>query len=66
MGKGTPSRSGGKTVHVRCRRCGRHSYHQRKRTCASCGFGVTSRMRGYSWAKLKGGNTSPKNLIRKH
>jgi large subunit ribosomal protein L37e len=66
MGKGTPSRSGGKTVHVRCRRCGHHSYHQRKRKCAHCGFGVTAEMRTYSWAKLKNGVSHPKNLIRKH
>ncbi|HLF07194.1 MAG TPA: 50S ribosomal protein L37e [Thermoplasmata archaeon] len=55
MGKGTPSmgkRSKGKT-HIRCRRCGRNSYHVRDRRCASCGFGANARLRGYSWAKLK-------------
>jgi large subunit ribosomal protein L37e len=53
MGKGTPSRRGGKIVHIICRRCGRHSYHRQKRECASCGFGVTAHRRSYSWAKLK-------------
>jgi large subunit ribosomal protein L37e len=53
MGKGTPARRGGKIVHIRCRRCGRHSYHRQKSACSSCGFGVTARRRGYSWAKLK-------------
>lgn len=53
MGKGTPARRGGKIVHIRCRRCGRHSYHRQKEVCASCGFGATARWRGFSWAKLK-------------
>ncbi|MCL5963403.1 MAG: 50S ribosomal protein L37e [Candidatus Thermoplasmatota archaeon] len=53
MSKGTPSRSGGKIVHGRCRRCGNHSYHLRKKKCSSCGFGDTSRMRSYSWLKQR-------------
>ncbi len=51
MVKGTPSmgkRSRGKT-HIRCRRCGRHSYNVRKKYCAACGFGRSKRMRRYSW-----------------
>ncbi|MCJ7718619.1 50S ribosomal protein L37e, partial [Candidatus Bathyarchaeota archaeon] len=33
MGKGTPSmgKRAGKTVHIRCRRCGRRSYSVAKR-----------------------------------
>ncbi|MGC2034122.1 MAG: 50S ribosomal protein L37e [Thermoplasmata archaeon] len=53
MGKGTPSRRGGKIVHIRCRRCGRHSFHRQHEVCSSCGFGATARRRGYEWAKLK-------------
>lgn len=53
MGKGTPSRRGGKIVHQICRRCGSHSFHRQKGVCASCGFGNTARRRSYSWAKLK-------------
>lgn len=53
MGKGTPAQRGGKIVHIRCRRCGRHSFHRQKNVCASCGFGVSPRRRSYSWAKLK-------------
>ncbi len=53
MGKGTPARRGGKIVHIRCRRCGRHSYHRQKKVCASCGFGASPRRRTYSWAKLR-------------
>ncbi len=52
MVKGTPSmgrRSRGKT-HIRCRRCGRHSYNVRKGYCAACGFGRSKRMRRYEWA----------------
>ncbi|MBD3352884.1 MAG: 50S ribosomal protein L37e [Candidatus Lokiarchaeota archaeon] len=51
MGKGTPS-SGRKNKegnHIRCRRCGRHSYHKKKKVCAACGFGRSSKMRHYEW-----------------
>ncbi|GIR81233.1 MAG: 50S ribosomal protein L37e [Candidatus Thermoplasmatota archaeon] len=52
MSKGTPSMGKRqKQTHIRCRRCGRHSYHKSKAVCASCGFGKTARMRGYRWAK---------------
>jgi len=40
-----------KKLHIRCRRCGRHSYHIRKKACSSCGYGKTSKIRSYSWAK---------------
>ncbi len=66
MGKGTPARRGGKTVHVLCRRCGHHSYHVRKRICAKCGFGRSARLRSFSWMKPRDGNVHPKIRIRKH
>jgi len=53
MTKGTASRAGGKIVHVRCRRCGKHSFHRQHGVCASCGFGDTTWRRRYSWAKLR-------------
>ncbi len=53
MSKGTPSSAGGKIVHVRCRRCGSHSFHRQHGVCASCGFGRSSRLRRYDWAKLR-------------
>jgi len=56
MVKGTPS-MGKKigTKHVRCRRCGRRSYHISKKVCASCGYGESAKWRSYNWArKLKG------------
>ncbi|MDC3047908.1 50S ribosomal protein L37e [Euryarchaeota archaeon] len=52
MSKGTPSMGKRqKTTHIRCRRCGRNSYHKQKGVCASCGYGATSRMRSYGWSK---------------
>ncbi|MEM4282621.1 MAG: 50S ribosomal protein L37e [Candidatus Woesearchaeota archaeon] len=51
MVKGTPSkgkRSKG-TVHITCRRCGRHSYHKKKSICSHCGYGKSPRLRSYSW-----------------
>ncbi|RLI11390.1 50S ribosomal protein L37e [Candidatus Bathyarchaeota archaeon] len=55
MGKGTPSfgKRMGKTVHIRCRRCGRRAYHVRKKRCAACGFGASTRIRRYSWLNKK-------------
>ncbi|MFW9935525.1 MAG: 50S ribosomal protein L37e [Promethearchaeota archaeon] len=52
MGKGTPAfGKKNKKTHIRCRRCGRRSYHIRKKRCAACGYGVSSRIRKYSWAR---------------
>ena len=51
MGTGTPSLKGGERTHIRCRRCGRHSYHLQKKTCSSCGYGKTAKLRSYNWAK---------------
>jgi large subunit ribosomal protein L37e len=53
MSKGTPSKSGGKKSHIMCRRCGKHSFHAQKKVCAACGFGKTSKIRQYNWAKNK-------------
>ncbi|MCI4369323.1 MAG: 50S ribosomal protein L37e [Thermoplasmata archaeon] len=53
MTKGTASQRGGKIVHQRCRRCGKHSYHRQAGKCSSCGFGDTARWRSYNWAKQK-------------
>ncbi len=48
MGK----RSRGKT-HIKCRRCGRHSYNVAKKYCAACGFGRSKRIRRFAWANKK-------------
>jgi len=55
MSKGTPSfgkHNKGKT-HIRCRRCGRHSFNVRKGYCVACGYGRSKRMRRYSWQNKK-------------
>ena len=44
-------RRGGKTVHMRCRRCGRRAYHKQKKVCAACGFGESKRIMSYSWSR---------------
>lgn len=53
MTKGTPSmgKKSGKKTHIYCRRCGRHTFHIRKKRCASCGYGKSKRLRSYSWMK---------------
>ncbi|HIG93509.1 TPA: 50S ribosomal protein L37e [Candidatus Woesearchaeota archaeon] len=55
MTKGTPSmgKKSGKTGHFRCRRCGKHAYHIRKKRCASCGYGATTTTRQYAWNSKK-------------
>ncbi|MHA1607711.1 MAG: 50S ribosomal protein L37e [Candidatus Freyarchaeota archaeon] len=54
MVKGTPSMGKkNKKTHIRCRRCGRHAYHVRKKRCAACGFGASKRIRRYSWQNKK-------------
>ncbi|MEM2911857.1 MAG: 50S ribosomal protein L37e [Candidatus Bathyarchaeia archaeon] len=51
MGKGTPSfgKRAGKTLHIRCRRCGRRAYNVAKKRCAACGYGETATIKKYSW-----------------
>ena len=56
MTKGTPSmgkKSGKSKYVIRCRRCGKRSYHVRKKKCSSCGFGKSSKLRKYSWQKKR-------------
>jgi large subunit ribosomal protein L37e len=53
MTKGTPSlgKKSGKDVHIRCRRCGKASYHKIRGVCASCGYGNSAKLRSYNWQK---------------
>ncbi len=52
MTKGTPSMGRRqKKTHVKCRRCGKVSFNFHNKTCASCGFGKSKRLRGYGWQK---------------
>ncbi|MBS7643657.1 50S ribosomal protein L37e [Candidatus Bathyarchaeota archaeon] len=54
MVKGTPSFGKfQKKTHIICRRCGRRAYHVRKRFCAACGYGKSSRIRRYNWQSRK-------------
>jgi len=55
MSKGTPSmgRKSGKITNLRCRRCGRRSYHKTKKVCSHCGYGKTAKIRKYNWMKLR-------------
>ncbi|MCI2414581.1 MAG: 50S ribosomal protein L37e [Candidatus Aramenus sp.] len=53
--KGTPSfgKMNNSYTHIRCRRCGRHSYNVAKHYCAACGFGRSKKIRRYSWQNKK-------------
>ncbi|MBI2143808.1 50S ribosomal protein L37e [Candidatus Woesearchaeota archaeon] len=55
MTKGTYSmgkKSGSKNM-IYCRRCGQRKLTLRGRTCASCGFGSSKKMRSYKWQKVR-------------
>ncbi|MEM0384932.1 MAG: 50S ribosomal protein L37e [Nitrososphaeria archaeon] len=46
--KGTPSfgvKGKRARTHVICRRCGKPSFHIRKKRCASCGFGASKKLK---------------------
>jgi large subunit ribosomal protein L37e len=50
VGKGTPSMGKKhKKTHIICRRCGRRSYHARKKYCSACGFGRAKKIKKFSW-----------------
>ncbi|MBI2668714.1 50S ribosomal protein L37e [Candidatus Woesearchaeota archaeon] len=53
MTKGTAShgKKSGKKTHIRCRRCGHHSYHMIHKRCSSCGFGEIKKRRTSYWKK---------------
>ncbi len=38
-------------LHIRCRRCGKASYHKIKGVCSRCGYGNSSKLRRYNWHK---------------
>ncbi len=40
-----------KKTHGKCRRCGEKSFHLKKKECASCGFGKTSKRNDFDKAK---------------
>jgi len=55
MTKGTASqgKKSGKTNMVFCRRCGKKTFHKRKKKCSGCGYGATKKMRTYKWKKAR-------------
>jgi large subunit ribosomal protein L37e len=55
MSKGTASmgKKSGKKNMIHCRRCGKRTYHIRKKVCSSCGFGKSAKLRSYNWQKDK-------------
>ncbi|MBI5397856.1 50S ribosomal protein L37e [Candidatus Woesearchaeota archaeon] len=64
--KGTPSFGRhNKITHIRCRRCGNHSYHIQKEQCSKCGF-PRAKMRNEAWRWKKINNSGRKNLKIKH
>ncbi len=38
-------------LHIRCRRCGKASYHKIKSECSSCGYGNSAKLRRNNWHK---------------
>jgi len=58
-----------KVIHIRCRRCGRHSYHIRKEKCSVCGYPRAKfRNEGWRWKKsnrLQRKYIKPKNQKKK-
>lgn len=64
MSKGTPAFGKHSSItHIRCRRCGRHSYHVNKSKCSACGFGKSAKLYNNSW-KWKPINRSHRKFIK--
>lgn len=62
MSKGTPSfGKHNKITHIRCRRCGRHTYHIQKKKCSACGF-PRAKVRKEAW-RWKPLNRSERKFI---
>jgi large subunit ribosomal protein L37e len=38
-------------LHIRCRRCGRASYHKIKGVCSKCGYGNSAKLKRFNWNK---------------
>lgn len=55
MTKGTPSmgKHSARKSHIRCRRCGQHSFHVTKKVCSHCGFGASSKLKQLSYSAKK-------------
>ncbi|MFC2143253.1 50S ribosomal protein L37e [Candidatus Aenigmatarchaeota archaeon] len=65
MVKGTTSKGRhNKITHIRCRRCGRHSYNMRKKTCSACGYPL-SKLKKDKW-KWKTVNRKKRKPLKKN
>jgi len=51
MSKGTASRGkhNKRHSHIRCRRCGKATYHVKKKVCSSCGYGNSEKLKKHNW-----------------
>ena len=66
MSKGTPSfGKHQKIIHIKCKRCGRHSYHIRKQKCSACGF-PRAKIRNEGWRWKTFNRSRRKDLKIKH
>ncbi len=54
MSKGTPAQGKHQRItHIRCKRCGRHSYHMQKQKCSACGYPRPKiRQEAWRWKKF--------------
>lgn len=55
MTKGTASmgKKAKGVSHMRCRRCGKHSFHKKSSICSHCGFGAKTKLREYKFFSKK-------------
>jgi large subunit ribosomal protein L37e len=64
MSRGTPAFGRHQTItHIRCRRCGRHSYHISHEKCGACGFGKSPSLYKQAW-KWKPVNRAARRTIK--
>ncbi|KHO48265.1 MAG: large subunit ribosomal protein L37e [archaeon GW2011_AR5] len=66
MSKGTSARGKfNKITHIRCRRCGRHSYHIQKKECSACGYPI-AKLKHDSWKWKPINRSGRKTIVHKH
>ncbi len=54
-----------KITHIRCRRCGRHSYHIQQRHCSACGY-PRPKMKKENWKWKPVNRSGRKNRPHRH
>ena len=64
--KGTSSQGKhNRITHIRCRRCGRHSYHIQQKHCAVCGY-PRAKMKANAWKWKPINRSHRKRIEHKH